>query len=325
MKKNSGEPAAGPALTSSTGPGRPTREAPPVLVDDVDHARIDNAMAVMREGEVAAREAAAQRETLVRAVAAQVGYSLPADSTDPDLIQRDICVNMRRSVEACLEMGRGLAVLKAGCEHGQFIGRVEAMGLDQSVARRFMQAAAKFANRAAPHLLAAAGSQSKLFELLVLDDDQLEELELTGQTGGLARDDVACMTQKELRAAVRKLQGEVEAARDVSRRNHDRADKAESDLVHFQKLPPDEQLAELQRCATVAMNGAVASIRGQLRQAVIGLQHRGDRRGEQGRFIAGMVAQVQQTLNELRQEFGILDLAADDEAAFVKALKSGQA
>jgi hypothetical protein len=325
MKGNKGEPAAVPALASGKGPGRPPHEAPAPIADDLDHARIDNAMAVMREGELAAREAATQRDARMRAVAAQLGYSLPADATDPDLILRDINVNLRRSVEACLEVGRALAVLKAGCEHGQFMDRVEKTGMSYKLASRFMQAAIKFGNVAAPRLLAAAGSQSKLFELLVLDDDQLEELELTGQTGGLTLDDVDCKTQKELRAAVRELQKEVEAAREVSRRNHERADKAESALVHFQKLPPDEQLAELQKAFTTVMNEIVVSIRGQLRQAVIGLQHRGDRRGEQGHFIAGMLAQAQAELNNLRQEFGIVDLAGDDEPEFSKYLNSKQA
>ncbi|MGP8484689.1 hypothetical protein ACT2FY_01570 [Paraburkholderia fungorum] len=53
----------------------------------------------------AARQLAAyqgEQDALVRATAAKIGYLLPADATDPDLIQRDISANMRRSVEACL-------------------------------------------------------------------------------------------------------------------------------------------------------------------------------------------------------------------------------
>lgn len=140
----------------------------------------------------------------VRVVAAQLGYQLPADCTDPDLIQRDISINMRRSVEACLEVGRGLRVLKEACEHGQFIARLDVLGIDRKVAAKFMQAAVKFANVSSTrHLTAALGSQTKLFEMLVLDDEQLEELELTGQTGELKLDDVATMSVKELRVALR--------------------------------------------------------------------------------------------------------------------------
>lgn len=165
----------------------------------------------------------AQREAHIRAVAQQVGYQLPADAIDPDLIQRDIAANMRRSVEACLEVGRGLAVLKEACEHGQFLARLEVLGIDRTVASRFAQAAKKFSNDATSHHLArAAGGQSKLFELLVLDDEQAEELMLTGQTGELTLDDVARMGVRELRAALRETRQERDAARAVSARKDER-------------------------------------------------------------------------------------------------------
>ena len=144
----------------------------------------------------------AQQEA-VRQLAVKIGYQLPADCTDPDLIQRDIAANMRRSVEACLEVGRGLAVLKEACEHGQFLARLETLGIEKRIAQRFIQSALRFSNAASTPLLKAAASQTKLFEMLVLDDEQVEELEETGKTGSLALDDVATMSVKELRAAIR--------------------------------------------------------------------------------------------------------------------------
>lgn len=144
-----------------------------------------------------------QLDARVRAVATQIGYQLPGGYTDPDLIQRDISASMRRSVEACLEVGRGLTVLKAACEHGNFIARLEVLGIETRVAQKFMGTARKFANAATSPLLKAAGNQSKLFEMLVLDDEQIEELELTGQTGELKLDEIATMSVKELRAKLR--------------------------------------------------------------------------------------------------------------------------
>jgi hypothetical protein len=145
-----------------------------------------------------------QREVTVRAIASQMGYLLPADCTDPDLIQRDISANMRRSVEACLEVGRGLTVLKSACEHGNFIDRLDVLGIDRKVAAKFMASARKFSNVSSNATFQKAiGNQTKLFEMLVLDDEQIEELELTGQTGELKLDDIATMSVKELRAAVR--------------------------------------------------------------------------------------------------------------------------
>lgn len=87
-----------------------------------------------------------ERASRVRAtVALQMGYQLPGDGVDADLIQRDIAANMRHSgVRACLEVGRGLTALKEACEHGEFGKRLEVLGIEESVARRFMIAAAKF-------------------------------------------------------------------------------------------------------------------------------------------------------------------------------------
>lgn len=153
---------------------------------------------------VAAQDVLAHDQAHIRAVALQVGYQLPADSTDPDLIQRDIAANMRRSVEACLEVGRGLTALKAACAHGEFGKRLEILNLEDRVARRFMQAAAKFTNRAlTPGLAKAIGNQTKLFELLILDDEQIDDLALSGQTGDLCLDDISTMSVKELRKALR--------------------------------------------------------------------------------------------------------------------------
>jgi hypothetical protein len=145
----------------------------------------------------------AQQDSAVRAVAHQMGYQLPADCTDPDLIQRDISANMRRSVEACLEVGKGLRVLKEACGHGNFMARIDVLGIEYTVATRFMHSAAKFSKVATSQTLKAIGNQSKLFEMLLLDDAQIEELELTGQTGELALDDVATMSLKELRTKLR--------------------------------------------------------------------------------------------------------------------------
>ena len=153
-----------------------------------------------------------ERASRVRAVALQMGYQLPGDGVDADLIQRDIAANMRRSVEACLEVGRGLAVLKEACEHGEFGKRLEVLGIEARVSQRFMLAAAKFPNRALAHdLTKAIGTQSKLFELLVLDADEVQELAAGGEARGLDADDIAGMTRNELRAALKASRDQIAA------------------------------------------------------------------------------------------------------------------
>lgn len=182
--------------------------------------------AVMAEPEARRNLALRETEATARAVAATLGYQLPADCTDPDLIQRDIAINMRRSVEACLEVGRGLAVLRAACEHGNFVARLDVLGVDRHVAARFIQAATKFSNvPTSAHLMKAIGSQSKLLEMLVLDDEQIEELALTGQTGELHLDDVAIMSVKELRAALREEREDKKAVEQIAANRRDELDK----------------------------------------------------------------------------------------------------
>jgi len=258
-----------------------------------------------------------ETETRVRAVAQQMGYQLPADATDPDLIQRDIAANMRRSVEACLEVGRGLAVLKAACQHGQFTTRLEVLGIEVRVAQKFMASAAKFANASSTPLLKAVGNQTKLFEMLVLDDEQIEELQLTGQTGELSLDDVATMSVKELRAALREARQEKGAVEKVLADKNTAMDKLRAQVKRIATVPPDDALADLQREATANMNDALGAVRGGLRAALIALNNHGDERGQQTVFMAGLVGQVAAELAAIREEFNLPDVsnAADAQLA----------
>lgn len=254
----------------------------------------------------------AQHDSAVRAVALQLGYQLPADCTDPDLIQRDISANMRRSVEACLEVGKGLRVLKEACGHGNFVARLDVLGIDDAVARKFMQAVTKFAKRSTSSVLIAAGSQSKLFEMLVLDDEQIEELSLTGQTGELALDDVATMSVKELRAALRELKQEKDATDALLGEKNKRIDQLKAQQKRIEKLPPDEQLQELLKEAAAITRDAMGAIRGGVRQALIAIKNHGD--DDNTVIMAGLVGQVQADLNALRDEFALPDVSNASDA-----------
>lgn len=274
------------------------------LNDDasIDQPKVAGALAALREQAQAEQLAAAQHEGAVRAVAQRVGYAL--DAIDPDLIQRDIAAHMRRSVESCLEVGRGLCVLKAACAHGDFMLRLEALGVDQSLANRFMQAALKFSNSATSRtLLKAAGTQSKLFELLVLDDEHLEELELTGQTGELALDDVARMSVKELRAAVREVRAEKAAAERLIEAKNQQIDK----LQLLKTAPADEQVAEALKEMSRRASEALGMVRGPLRLGFTGLQaleHQGER-SHRG-VMKGVLDDLQREIDILRADFFLL-------------------
>lgn len=252
---------------------------------------------------------ARQHEAAVRAVAQSMGYQLPADCTDPDMIQRDISANMRRSVEACLQVGMGLRVLKEACQHGEFVARLEVLGIEHTVAKRFMQAASRFPKGATSHLLKAASSQSKLFEMLVLDDEQVEELELTGQTGDLSLDDVANMSVKELRKAIREERLEKAATQDLLDKKNKRIDTLEAERKKLSRAPANEQHKALKAEASGVATEARALIFGPLTQAVALLtgQH------SDALFAAALVGEVQRELALLRDAYQLPDVSSAQE------------
>lgn len=259
-----------------------------------------------------------QQETNVRAVAAQLGYQLPADCTDPDLIMRDIAANMRRSVEACLEVGRGLRVLKEACGHGEFLPRIDALGIEVRVAQKFMATASKFSNTASTPLLKAIGNQTKLFEMLVLDDEQIEELELTGQTGELRLDDIATMSVKELRAALRETRETSDAQSRLMADKNAKIDELAAKLTTKQnrvEVPdPDSEGAGIRSEASAFAFEAEATVRGKLNAAFDALAAHTEKSGiPHDDFMAGLLCQIELAINQLRGRH------------FIKATPDGEA
>lgn len=289
-----------------------TKLVKPVIVEpDLDQSRIENAMVMMRQEGKSGSLAESQHAAAVRAVAAQVGYQLPAECVDPDLIQRDISSNMRRTAEAMLQVGLGLIVLKEACQHGEFMARLGVLGFEPSVARRYMTVASKLSKRATSHvLLKAIDSQSKLLELIVLDDEQLAEFELTGQTGELKLDDVATMSVKELRAKVRELKNEVTAKEDVLTNRAKQINALEEKVSRMKTVPPDQVLSELHTQATKWLNDTLGAIRGTFAGAIGAVdQHHQEHGGDSLAFLAGAIGQVQTELNALRDRYAIPDVA----------------
>lgn len=259
-----------------------------------------------------------EQEATVRAVAAKLGYQLPADCTDPDLIQRDIAANMRRSVEACLEVGRGLRVLKEACQHGQFGPRLEVLGLDTGVAQKFMQAAAKFANTSTSrHLSNAIGNQSKLFEMLVLDDEQIEELHLTGQTGELKLDDIATMSVKELRAALRETRENADARSRLLEDKNQHIDRLTEKLAKSEKrvkaMAPADIGEQIRAEATQSFSMAEVELLS-LRAPLAALAEHAEQHGvTHSEFMAGLMCQLELAMGKLRAEFDIKAAPDGDE------------
>lgn len=297
-------------LKSSAGRGRKMT----TFVDLTPDAPLDGETLLAQQNQLISLNA--EQETRVRAKAAQVGYNLPADCTDPDLIHRDIASNMRRSVEACLEVGRGLCVLKEACAHGGFIDRLDMLGMERTVAFRFMTAAAKFSSLPASSALTKAiGNQTKLFEMLVLDDEEIQELELTGHTGELSLDDVATMSVKELRRALRESRKEAEAKDRVMA---DQGSKINALATELAKKPrvivvqPDEEARQLRQEVVATAYEVEGTLQGTLRKAFADLAQLAQQTGEDHRaFTGALVRNLEVTLMAIRSEFHLPELHPD--------------
>lgn len=282
-----------------------------IVVSEVEMPGLPGAVAALDSHNANQSAELAEREAEVRSIATRLGYQLPADATDPDLIQRDIAANMRRSVEACLEVGRGLMVLKSACGHGNFVARLDVLGLDRCVAAKFMHAATKFSNvSTSTHLTKAIGSQSKLFEMLVLDDEQIEELELNGQTGELTLDDVATMSVKELRAALREAKAKIDSKDAVAAKNQQTIQELQETIARTPAPTPEflaeEALTHLDSEALQCAASITAGLRSKMTQAMVTIDKHGADRHIIEQACAAALGRIFAAARGLVADFGIL-------------------
>lgn len=153
-----------------------------------------------------------------------------------------------------LGLGAQLLLLKANEEHGNFIAAVEELGLSVRSADYAMSAALKFGNSHTCANLEMLGN-SKIRALTVLDDDDSQDLVNGEEVEGLGDiDDVAKMTVRELKKALRELRNErtkaqnehekqLEAVEEVVRRKEGKISELEMELAGRQP-PTKEELAQ---------------------------------------------------------------------------------
>ncbi len=139
-------------------------------------------------------------------VARQIGYE---GTMTVGALEDEIRFYQRRTVEAILETGKRLLVLKELTPHGEFTKRVELLGFHIKTAQRFMQAALKTAKSdILSHLADRAKNGQAFLELVTHDDDVLDGLQ--------EMDDFDRMSASELRQAARELQADKQAAEEVA-------------------------------------------------------------------------------------------------------------
>lgn len=195
----------------------------------------------------------AQAAQAAQAVALQVGYD---GTLTVGALEDEIRFYQRRTVEAILETGKRLLVLKALLPHGEFEQRVELLGFSVRTARRFMQAQTKTTKSA---ILADLSRQAKngmaFLELVTHDEDVLEDLSKL--------DDIDRMSASELRAAVRNLRGDAEATEKVLAGKQAEITKLERKLSK-PAYTPDQTAADLHKKMVEALGHEMHALHGQI-------------------------------------------------------------
>ncbi|HEX9391505.1 MAG TPA: hypothetical protein VF928_09360 [Usitatibacteraceae bacterium] len=136
--------------------------------------------------------------------------------------------------ESFFEAGKRLILLKEHEEHGGFLKALDSLGIEERTARRMMTVAAKFSNRTTLSDL----SKSKLLELAVLDDEELDALDRGGTVAGLQVDAIEQMSVRELKAALRTEQQDHEATRTQVAKKDEKINALDKQLTKRGKSRP---------------------------------------------------------------------------------------
>ena len=198
-----------------------TAEKPPIDHEDIKLGE----MALQIQAE---QQQAAQENAVV--LAEQLGYD---GALTVGGLEEEIRFYQRRTVEAVLETGKRLVILKELAGHGEFLKSLERLDIAPRAAQRLMQATLKFSNASTSTLLSLPNlNESKMIELLVLDEEEIEALDQGETVRGVKLDDVDCMSVSELRRALR-----------TAKADH-AAELADKDRVIAQKTNKIEELVE---------------------------------------------------------------------------------
>ncbi|RZI43708.1 hypothetical protein EGT07_08035 [Herbaspirillum sp. HC18] len=224
---------------------------------------------------------------------------------------------MGESARAMLEAGARLALIRSQEPHGEWDRVCQTLNLERRTANRMILAASKFATGTTSSRLEQIGT-SKLFELLVLDDDDADTLTNGGEIEGIGDlDDIARMTVRELRAALRELRAENAAKDKLLEAKNKKLDQLTAQLERKKAGAPAEEWhwAPARRMLLEACETLANFSQTELRRALVEIQARSEAENNLPEDMEALQGQalssVMQTLVVLQKEFRItVDLEA---------------
>lgn len=177
-------------------------------------------------------------------LATQLGY-------DGDLtvgaLEDGIRLYQRRTIEDLFELGKRLLLLKEQCQHGEFTNRIELLGFEPSLARRLMSATIKFSKHETSPVLKTVKTQSKLLELIVLDDTEIQAIADGESIGDVNLDTIETMSVRELKKALREAKADNTAKDQLIQKKDQKINELDAELtkanspVEIQKRAETEQ------------------------------------------------------------------------------------
>ena len=210
--------------------------------------------------------------------------------------------HIMRSAEEVLELGRCLIVMKEHEPQGEWLSILEDISIERTFAARTMQAAIKFAGASSSkNLIEAAKSKSKLFELMVLDDQQLEQLNDGETIAGINLDAIDKMPVSELRKALREAKEDIAAKDAVAQESSQKINELKTQIARIKKAPVDEHIKTMRAEITGLVSELDHDLRTNLWNAFEALREsEGD---DFNNFCQLQLQELQSALDLLKEQF----------------------
>ncbi|EAA7438884.1 DUF3102 domain-containing protein [Salmonella enterica subsp. enterica serovar Glostrup] len=245
------------------------------------------------------------------AIMEQFGEGLPYDR---NRIVHETRFYMAQSAEAMLEAGKRLVILKENEPYGEFqsIAKNE-LGLDDRIARKMAQAAIKFLS---PQLEEKRKTfsdlgRSKLYELMLEDDEELIELAEGGTIADLTLDDIDRMSVRELRKALRESKEDLAASRKLNAEKSQEINELKE--THFKSINPDEAINRVISDFTERHEAVLRTFIGALPDFFQRLEDDYNNRGiSHTGLMAGLLHDIEREIASVRAQFDIPELNTPD-------------
>lgn len=249
-----------------------------------------------------------QANANIQALATQLGYD---GSLTVGALEDEIRFYQRRTVEAALELGKRLLLLKEVTPHGDFQQRLGLLGFGYDTANRFMKAALKTSKSRNLRLLAQeVDSTSKFLELITLDDEELTELTEGGSARGITLDNISTMSVTELRKALRDAKADTEAKDALLAKKDEKINSLDAELTKRSMMVGDESLRAIKEQESLfmqslneAQNNIILAVQ-QFHIAIDALQQNSTNPTHND-LINDTVSFVYQTIADTANELGI--------------------